>query len=114
MASVKLSDLPSRDRKIIRAWCMYDWANSAFATSGIVAIFPVYFVLLFKDALGDEAIMWGFTFTGSSVWSLAAASSTAIVALSSPILGIIADRIAAKKLAPEVLHTDTWEEDFFY
>ena len=98
MASVKLSDLPSRDRKIIRAWCMYDWANSAFATSGIVAIFPVYFVLLFKDALGDEAIMWGFTFTGSSVWSLAAASSTAIVALSSPILGIIADRIAAKKL----------------
>tara|TARA_B100001123_G_scaffold202041_1_gene229243 strand:+ start:35993 stop:37738 length:1746 start_codon:yes stop_codon:yes gene_type:complete len=97
MASVKLSDLPLSDRKIIRAWCMYDWANSAFATSGIVAIFPVYFVFLFKDTLGDEAILWGFTFTGSSVWSLAAASSTAIVALSSPILGVIADRIAAKK-----------------
>ena len=98
MATAKLSDLPSSDRKIIRAWCMYDWANSAFATSGIVAIFPVYFVFLFKDALGDEAILRGFTFTGSSVWSLAAASSTAIVALTTPILGIIADRIAAKKI----------------
>ena len=98
MATAKLSDLPASDRKIIRAWCMYDWANSAFATSGIVAIFPVYFVFLFKDALGDEAILWGFTFTGSSVWSLAAASSTAIVAITTPILGIIADRIAAKKI----------------
>ena len=98
MATAKLSDLPTSDRKIIRAWCMYDWANSAFATSGIVAIFPVYFVFLFKDALGDEAILWGFTFTGSSVWSLAAASSTAIVAITTPILGIIADRIAAKKI----------------
>lgn len=98
MATAKLSDLPASDRKIIRAWCMYDWANSAFATSGIVAIFPVYFVFLFKDALGDEAILWGFTFTGSSVWSLAAASSTAIVAITTPILGIIADRIAVKKI----------------
>ena len=52
MASVKLSDLPSRDRKIIRAWCMYDWANSAFATSGIVAFFP--FTLFFFLKMPSE------------------------------------------------------------
>jgi MFS-type transporter involved in bile tolerance (Atg22 family) len=30
-------------RPEIRAWAMYDWANSAFATTIITAIFPVYF-----------------------------------------------------------------------
>ena len=76
---------------------MYDWANSAFATSGIAAIIPIYFVFLFKDALGEEASFIGITFTGSSMWSMGVAVSTAVVALSSPVLGIIADRAALKK-----------------
>ena len=97
MNTTKLHDLPTTERKIIRAWCMYDWANSAFATSGTAAIFPVYFVFLFKNALGDEAIFLGLTFTGSSLWSLGIAISTAIVALTSPVLGVIADRVAIKK-----------------
>jgi len=97
MNTTKLHDLPTTERKIIRAWCMYDWANSAFATSGTAAIFPVYFVFLFKNALGDEAIFLGFTFTGSSLWSLGIAISTAMVALTSPVLGVIADRVAIKK-----------------
>ena len=76
---------------------MYDWANSGFATSGVVAIIPIYFVFLFKEALGESASFFGFTFTGSSMWSMGVAVSTAVVALSSPILGIIADRAALKK-----------------
>ena len=92
-----VGDLPVGQRRIIRAWCMYDWANSAFATSGVAAIIPIYFVFLFKDAIGDNASFLGLTFMGSSVWSLGVATSTAIVALSSPLLGIIADRAALKK-----------------
>ena len=76
---------------------MYDWANSAFATSGVVAIIPIYFVFLFKEALGEDASFLGITFTGSSMWSMGVAVSTAVVALSSPVLGIIADRAALKK-----------------
>jgi UMF1 family MFS transporter len=94
---MKLSELTKQQRKVIRAWCMFDWANSAYATSGIAAILPFYFVYLFKETLGDEFIFVGMTFTGSSMWSLAAALSTAVVALTSPILGVIADRIAIKK-----------------
>ena len=76
---------------------MYDWANSAFTTSGVAAIIPVYFVFLFKEAVGENASFLGLTFTGSSLWGLGIAVSTAVVALSSPILGIIADRAALKK-----------------
>ncbi len=97
MSIIRLGELTARQRKIIRAWCMYDWANSGFSTSGGVAIFPFYFVFLFKEALGESASFLGITFTGSSMWSFGIALSTAIVALSSPILGVIADRIPVKK-----------------
>ncbi len=97
MAIGKLSDLTAQQRKVIRAWCMYDWANSGYATAGGAAIFPVYFVFLFKDSLGESASFLGITLTGSSTWSLGIAFATALVALSSPFLGVIADRVAIKK-----------------
>ena len=94
---MRFKDLPARQRRVIRAWCMYDWANSAFATSGVAAIFPVYFVLLFKDALGESTTLLGVTFTASSMWSLGVAISTGAVAVSSPLLGVISDRVPIKK-----------------
>ena len=96
-AATTVGDLPVRQRRIIRAWCMYDWANSAFSASGVAAIIPIYFVFLFKEALGEDTSFLGLTFTGSAVWSLGVAMSTAVVALSSPVLGVIADRAALKK-----------------
>ena len=92
-----LAQLPLAQRRIIRAWCMYDWANSGYATSALAAFFPIYFVVLFRDALGEEAVLWGFSFTGSSALGLAVAVSTALVAITSPILGVIADRVPIKK-----------------
>ena len=97
MDKAKISDLSSQERKSITAWCMYDWANSGFATSGLAAFFPIYFVVLFKDAMGESASFLGMTFTGSSTWSIGLAASTVIVAISSPILGVIADRVPIKK-----------------
>ena len=94
---MRIGDLSLRERRIIRAWCMYDFANSAFATSGVAAIFPVYFVFLFKEAMGENAAFLGITFTGSSMWSLAVVISTATVAVSSPVLGVISDRVPIKK-----------------
>ena len=91
-----IGDLPAAQRRVIRAWCMYDWANSAFATS-VAAILPVYFVHLFEDSLGDSEVFLGITFTGSSMWSLGVAISTAVVAFSSPVIGVIADRVPIRK-----------------
>ena len=92
-----LSKLSNAERKIIRAWCMYDWANSGFYTSVVVAIMPVYFVSLYKAEMGSGAVFWGFQFSASVVWALTGALATFIVALSSPIFGIIADRSGLKK-----------------
>jgi len=30
-------------KRVINAWCMYDWANSAFATTIMAAMFPPFY-----------------------------------------------------------------------
>ena len=36
-----------------RAWAMYDWANSAFATTITASVFPIYFVRVAGAGLPD-------------------------------------------------------------
>ena len=96
-SSTELKSLPENQQRIIRGWCFYDWANSAFATSAAVAILPYYFVQLFEASFGISSQLAGFSITGSSLWALGVASSTALVAASSPILGIMADKTPIKK-----------------
>jgi len=38
-----LMDRLGLGRRDLRAWAMYDWANSAVQTTIIAAIFPIYF-----------------------------------------------------------------------
>jgi UMF1 family MFS transporter len=85
------------NKRAILGWCFYDWANSGFATSGTVAIIPVYFVLLFQEEFGQQTEILGLNVTASSVWSLLIALSTMVVALTSPVLGVIADRLLIRK-----------------
>ena len=92
-----ISNLDPQTRRAIRGWCMYDWANSAFFTSAGTAIFPIYFVIAFQATFGSRTEILGITFTGSSLWALGVSLSALFVALSSPILGAIADTKPLKK-----------------
>ena len=71
--------------KAIRAWTMYDWANSAFATTVMAAILPNYFGMYI--ATEASLTLWGYTVAIGSL----------IAALISPILGAIADFRGSKK-----------------
>lgn len=74
-----------------RGWCLYDWANSAFATVILAAVFPVYFASLvpktgavfpgFNDPVPATAL-WGYTISGSLL----------IIAILAPWVGSLADR----------------------
>jgi UMF1 family MFS transporter len=76
-------------------WCMYDWANSAFATVILSAVLPVYFVALVPEE-GARITIAGFsrTFRATALWGYAVSCSMLIVAVSSPYLGSIADRLS--------------------
>jgi len=76
-------------RKIINAWCMYDWANSAFATTVMAALLPPYFSNV--AAAGLSRVQ------ASSIWGYSVSISMLLTALMGPILGAIADHTGSKK-----------------
>ncbi len=67
---------------------MYDWANSAFVTTMIAAVMPVYYEKVAGKGLGENmaTVYWANT---QSIGAL-------IVALLSPVLGAIADYSGSK------------------
>jgi MFS transporter, UMF1 family len=77
-------------RRRIQAWTMYDWANSAFATTILAAVLPVYFSQVAGATLPSEAI-------ATAYWSLGLSVSLLFVAIISPILGTISDISRTKK-----------------
>ncbi|MFC4102974.1 MFS transporter [Paenibacillus xanthanilyticus] len=76
------------NHKSIRSWLMYDWANSAFATTMLAAVMPIYYKSVAGKGLeGNMAEnYWGYT---QSVGML-------LVAVLSPVLGAIADASGSK------------------
>jgi UMF1 family MFS transporter len=76
-------------RPVLRAWAMYDWANSAFWTTVIVAVFPPFFSEYAAAGLPEGAA------TQRLAWATTLAVT--IVALMAPILGAIADHRPLKK-----------------
>ncbi len=76
-------------RKAIISWSMYDWANSAFATTVMAGFFPIFF-----------SSYWSIEHTAQqSTFYLGLANSleAVLVAILAPILGAIADKGSYKK-----------------
>ncbi|MBT3253276.1 MAG: MFS transporter [Candidatus Marinimicrobia bacterium] len=78
-----------KTKKGIWGWAMYDWANSAFATTVMAGFFPIFFKS-YWSAGADVNVSTAQLGAANSIASL-------IVALMAPILGAIADKGSAKK-----------------
>ena len=76
-------------RKEIISWSLYDWANSAFATTVMAAFFPIFFSQYWSYG-ADSAESTFFLGMGNSLASL-------LVAVLSPIIGAIADKGSYRK-----------------
>lgn len=68
------------------AWYLYDFGNSAYAAVVLLAVYSAYFK---NTVVGGEE--------GTRLWGVAAGLATLVVALTSPVLGSIADYSASKK-----------------
>lgn len=77
-------------KRRIRAWTMYDWANSAFATTIMAAVLPVYYSQVAGATLPSASI-------ATAYWSAGLSISLFIVAILSPILGTVSDVMRGKK-----------------
>ena len=75
----------------VNAWTMYDWANSAFATTILAAVLPIYFSQVAGATLPSAAV-------ATAYWSFGLSISLLLIAIVSPILGTISDIMRGKKL----------------
>jgi len=87
--------MPVQKREIF-GWAMYDFANSAFATTILAVIFNQYFATVVAG--GERGIeFFGFRLHGASFFTFSVAFSMVISAVLSPLLGAVADASASKK-----------------
>jgi UMF1 family MFS transporter len=83
------------DRSTIFGWAMYDWANSAYATTVAGAILPAYFADSIVPEDGYD--LFGVNLSGESMWGLVVGFGAFLLFLVTPVLGAIADFSASKK-----------------
>lgn len=73
-----------RFTKVERAWILYDWANSVWATNIAAAIFPIFFAMKATE-------------TGNVIYGYAVSVANLLVAVLAPLLGAIGDFRGMKK-----------------
>ena len=86
---MSLSEKLGLHRPELRAWAMYDWANSAMVTTIVTAVFPIYFAKV--AAAGMEPALATQRLADATTIGLG------IIAVLSPIMGALADRAGLKK-----------------
>jgi len=83
------------DKKLLNAWALYDWANSAYPLVISSAVFPIYYGALFFDDLYIELL--GFNFKNTALISFLTAFAFVILSFITPLLSGIADYMGNKK-----------------
>src|ERR1700755_3314220 len=90
-------------KKVVNAWAMYDWANSAYNLVITSTIFPAYYdaITSTKDAAGKiishKVNFLGHEFESASLYNYAVAFAYLVIAVISPVLSSIADYKGNKK-----------------
>jgi UMF1 family MFS transporter len=74
-------------RRAVAAWCIYDWANSAFPTVITTFLFSAYFT----SAVAADAA------AGTAQWGHANSLAALVIAIAGPVLGAIADQGGRRK-----------------
>jgi UMF1 family MFS transporter len=86
------------NKKTIRAWAMFDWANSAYNLVITSTIFPAYYVAITaNEATGDRVVFFGHSFVNTALSNYALAAAYFVIVLMLPILTSIADYRGNKK-----------------
>jgi MFS transporter, UMF1 family len=84
------------DKREIRGWTMYDWANSAFSTTVVTALLGPY-VLALAESSANPLRIFGVAIEPAAIFPFAASLSVALQLFMLPLLGTIADYTHLKK-----------------
>jgi len=86
------------DKKVIRGWVMYDWANSVYQLTIASTIFPIYYNSITKAADGSFTVsFFGYPIINTVLYSWSIAAAYLVVAIFSPLLSSLADYTGRRK-----------------
>lgn len=93
-----MAEVTLNNPRTIRAWCMYDWANSVYNLVITTTFFPIYFVGITSAAYGEGTVPFlGRNFKSSALYDYTLAFAYLAIACLLPLLSSIADARGSKK-----------------
>ncbi|MBW6492477.1 MAG: MFS transporter [Lentimicrobium sp.] len=96
--SLRNQAITKGDKKVIRGWIMYDWANSVYQLTIASAIFPIYYNQITRSGPNDYMVsFFGLEVINTVLYSWAIAAAYLIVAAFSPMLSSLADYTGRRK-----------------
>ncbi|MEM1000049.1 MAG: MFS transporter [Bacteroidota bacterium] len=93
------------DKKVINAWCWYDWANSVYPLVITTAVFPIYFSAVTSANGNDTINVLGKAINNNEFYSYLVSLSFVLVAMISPVLSGIADYAGKKRTFMQIFST---------
>jgi UMF1 family MFS transporter len=88
-SALRWSERLGLHRRELRSWALYDWGNSAFATTVMGVVLPTYYAEVAAAGLAPNV--------ATAYWGNTTAIAMLIIALAAPVLGAMADFMGAKK-----------------
>lgn len=85
------------DKRIIRGWVMYDWANSVYQLTIASAIFPIYYNTVTRNGDSFTVSFFGQPVINTVLYSWAIAAAYFLVAVGSPLFSSMADYTGRRK-----------------
>lgn len=99
----ELKPILKGDKKVIRGWIMYDWANSVYQLTITTVIFPIYFLAVTRSGPDDYQVDFlGHSIINSVLYSWAIATAYLVVAGLTPLLSSLADYTGRRKAFMQV------------
>jgi UMF1 family MFS transporter len=92
-----IEGMGAEENKALRSWYWYDWANQAFALTVLTVLVPQLLSSMFELSTGGGTELGSLKITGDSFYAIILGSASLFVAIVSPVLGAIADRMPIKK-----------------
>ncbi|HEX7585960.1 MAG TPA: MFS transporter [Prolixibacteraceae bacterium] len=85
------------DKRVIRGWVMYDWANSVYQLTIASAIFPIYYNTVTRTGNDFTVSFFGAHVINTVLYSWAIAVAYLLVAIMSPMFSSMADYTGRRK-----------------
>ena len=102
---VNTASIIQGDKRVIRGWVMYDWANSVYQLTIASTIFPIYYNTVTRTGSDFTVSFFGAPVINTVLYSWTIASAYLLIALFSPLFSSLADYTGRRKIFMEIF---TW------